>query len=78
MTNRDMAGLLGVDVKTLHNWKKNRPALYKKVMQGFRLEDALEEARRHYETLQKIAQADDESRASQAESAYLTKRKPNN
>jgi hypothetical protein len=62
MTNRDMAGFLGVDVKTLHNWKKNRPALYKKVMQGFRLEEALEEAQRHYEALRKIVQTDDETR----------------
>lgn len=68
MTNRDMAGFLGVDVKTLHNWKKNRPALYKKVMQGFQLEKALEEARRHYEALQQIAQTDEEPRAAQTNS----------
>jgi hypothetical protein len=36
-------------------------------MQSFRLEDALEEARRHYEALQKIAQTGDESRAPQAD-----------
>ncbi|MGE4294759.1 MAG: transcriptional regulator [Campylobacterales bacterium] len=56
MTQRDMAGILGVDVKTLRNWRKERPELYRKVMQGFKLEAAVEEARRHYEAMKEIAQ----------------------
>lgn len=55
MTQRDMAGILEIDVKTLRNWRKNKPELYKKVMQGFQLEKAVKEAKEHYERLEKIA-----------------------
>ncbi|MCX6060927.1 MAG: transcriptional regulator [Campylobacterales bacterium] len=55
MTQRDMAGILDLDVKTLRNWRKHKPELYKKVMQGFKLEEALKEAKEHYEKLEKIA-----------------------
>lgn len=54
MTQRDIAGKLDVDVKTLRNWRKNKPELYKKVMQGFELEKAVEEAKIHYEKLKNI------------------------
>jgi hypothetical protein len=55
MTQRDMAGILDVDVKTLRNWRKSKPELYKKVMQGFRLEQAVEESRKHYEVMKRIS-----------------------
>jgi hypothetical protein len=55
MTQRDMAGILDIDVKTLRNWRKHKPELYKKVMQGFQLEEAVNEAKAHYEKLAKIA-----------------------
>ena len=32
MTKRDIAGYLGIDYKTLFNWEKNRPNLYKTIM----------------------------------------------
>lgn len=55
MTQRDMAGILGVDVKTLRNWRKDKPELYKKVMQGFQLEQAVTEAKEHYERLKSLS-----------------------
>lgn len=55
MTQRDMAGILDIDVKTLRNWRKYKPELYKKVIQGFKLEEAVNEAKVHYEKLEKIA-----------------------
>jgi len=39
MNKRDMAGYLGVDRTTLYNWEKNRPNLYKIIMQGLAVED---------------------------------------
>lgn len=54
MTQRDMAGILDIDVKTLRNWRKHKPELYKKVMQGFQLEEAIKAAKEHYEKLEKI------------------------
>ncbi len=56
MTQRDMAGILHVDVKTLRNWKKNKPALYKKIMQGFMFDEVIQEAEEHYERLKKLAE----------------------
>lgn len=55
MTQRDMAGILCIDVKTLRNWRKDKPELYKKVMQGFMFEEAVKEAKEHYEKLKKLA-----------------------
>jgi hypothetical protein len=55
MTQRDMAGILKVDVKTLRNWRKDKPELYKKVIQGFQFEQAVQEAKEHYERLKKLA-----------------------
>ena len=56
MTQRDMAGYLGVDVKTLRNWRKEKPNLYKTVMKGFEFDKAVEEARLHYEKLKEISE----------------------
>lgn len=55
MTQRDMAGILGVDVKTLRNWRKDKPELYKKVIQGFQFEQVVQEAKEQYERLKKLA-----------------------
>lgn len=39
MTQRDMAGYLGVTPMTLRNWRKEKPNLYKIIMQGFAVDD---------------------------------------
>jgi hypothetical protein len=51
MTKRDIAGYLGVDVQTLRNWKKTRPNLYRVIMQGLAINDAIEHMRKSYEKL---------------------------
>jgi len=42
MTKRDIAGFLGVDTKTLYNWEKNKPNLYKTVMKGLAYDEIVE------------------------------------
>lgn len=42
MTVRDIAGYLGIDTKTLYNWKKDRPNLYKTVMLGLKSKEVIE------------------------------------
>jgi hypothetical protein len=37
------------------NYKYHQEKVYKKVMQGFQLESAVEEAKKYYERLEKIA-----------------------
>ena len=51
MTQRDMAGYLGVTPMTLRNWRKEKPNLYKIIMQGFAFEEAIESAKENYEKL---------------------------
>ncbi|MBV5278162.1 MAG: hypothetical protein J0647_03855 [Campylobacteraceae bacterium] len=39
MTQRDMAGYLGITTVTIRNWRRDKPNLYKIIMQGFAVED---------------------------------------
>ncbi len=54
MTQRDMAGFLGVTPMTLRNWRKEKPNLYKIIMQGFAFEEAIESAKKNYEKLESL------------------------
>jgi len=56
MTQRDMAGFLNIDVKTLRNWRKHKPKLYEKVMQGFAFEEAVKTAKENYEKLKEVSE----------------------
>jgi len=42
MTKRDIAGFLGVDTKTLYNWEKDKPNLYKTVMKGLAYDEIVD------------------------------------
>lgn len=39
---RDIAGYLGVDYKTIFNWEKNKPNLYKTVMLGLMVDEVID------------------------------------
>ncbi|MDD3463830.1 MAG: hypothetical protein PHW07_09420 [Sulfurospirillaceae bacterium] len=54
MTQRDMAGFLGITPVTLRNWRKEKPNLYKIIMQGFAFEEAIESAKENYEKLEAL------------------------
>ena len=56
MTKRDIAGYLGVDTKTLYNWEKYKPNLYKTVMLGLAFKEATSKAKQNYEELEQLAQ----------------------
>jgi len=55
MTQRDMAGYLGVDVKTIRNWRKYKPNLYEIIIKGFTFNKVLDNAKVNYEDLQKLS-----------------------
>ena len=55
MTQRDKAIYLDLDPKTLRNWRKNKPNLYKIIMLGFAFEDVVEKSKENYEELEKLA-----------------------
>jgi uncharacterized protein YjcR len=54
MTQRDIAGYLGIDVKTIRNWKKERPNLYKTVMKGLAFDDMIEKAEQNLNELKEL------------------------
>ena len=49
MTKRDIAGYLGIDVKTLYNWEKNKPNLYETVMKGLAFDEIVDASKQSYE-----------------------------
>ncbi len=49
MTKRDIAGFLNVDIKTLYNWEKFKPNLYKTVMKGLAFDEIVEAQKESYE-----------------------------
>jgi len=54
MTKRDIAGYLDVDVKTIYNWEKFKPNLYKTVMQGLAVNEAIKTTEDSLEKLKKV------------------------
>ena len=54
MTIRDIAGYLGIDTKTIYNWKQNRTNLYKTVMLGLMVEDIIEKSEKNLEELKEL------------------------
>ncbi len=57
MTQRDMAGYLGVSTATIRNWRKEKPNLYKIIMQGFAVEDVKKTLQ---ESIEKLENAGEE------------------
>ncbi len=41
MSKRDIVGYLGISMKTLYNWEKERPNLYKTVMKGLAYDEII-------------------------------------
>ena len=54
MTVRDIAGYLGIDTKTLYNWKKDRPNLYKTVMLGLKSKEVIEKMQENIDDLKNL------------------------
>jgi len=56
MTKRDIAGFLGVDTKTLYNWEKHKPNLYKTVMKGLAYDEIVELNKKTYEKAKEMGE----------------------
>ncbi len=50
-----MAGFLNVDVKTLRNWRRDKPNLYEIVIKGFAFDEAIKVSKENYERLEELA-----------------------
>lgn len=49
-----MAGFLDIDVKTIRNWRKNKPHLYEIIMKGFAFEEAVKKAQQNADELKAL------------------------
>ncbi|WP_295152609.1 transcriptional regulator [Campylobacter sp.] len=56
LSQRDIAGILKIDTKTLYNWRKNKPELYRIVMLGFKFDELLKQAQKNLDELQDLAE----------------------
>ena len=54
MTQRDMAGYIGVTPLTLRNWRREKPNLYEIVMKGFAFEEAVKKAQENADELKAL------------------------
>ncbi|AFV96797.1 MULTISPECIES: hypothetical protein [unclassified Sulfuricurvum] len=57
LTQQDMARILDITTATLRNWRKDKPNLYKIVMQGFAVEDAKNTLRESIEKLESAGES---------------------
>jgi Zn-finger domain-containing protein len=53
-TQQDMARLLGIDARTLRNWRKERPKLYEIVMKGFAFDELIQKNEKNLEELKEL------------------------
>lgn len=56
LSQRDMAGILKVDTKTLYNWRKHKPELYSIVLLGFKFKELMQAQKDFLSELEAIEQ----------------------
>ena len=56
MTRKELAELIGVDIKTLSNWEKDRPELVRLINLGLQTDKQIEETRKLLAKLEEIEQ----------------------
>ena len=55
LSQRDMAGYLGVTTVTIRNWRRDKPNLYEIILKGFAFDEAIKESKQNYERLENLA-----------------------
>jgi DNA-binding transcriptional MerR regulator len=54
MNKQELAKMMGISLKTLYNWEKEKPDLVRLINQGLALDQSIEETRKHLERLEAI------------------------
>lgn len=49
LTQQDKARLLGIDARTLRNWRKEKPFLYEIIEKGFAFDEIVDASKESYE-----------------------------
>lgn len=59
MTRAELAKELGISLRTLTNWEKEKPKLVRLVNQGLAIDDQIEEVERNLKKLKEIKESAD-------------------
>ena len=59
MTRAELAKELGISLRTLTNWEKEKPKLVKLINQGLAIDDQIEEVERNLQKLKEIKESAD-------------------
>lgn len=54
MTRKELAEMLGISLRSLDNWEKEKPDLVRLINQGLALDESIEETKKHLERLENI------------------------
>lgn len=54
MTRKELSDLLGISLRTLDNWEKEKPELVRLINQGFALDESIAATEQHLENLKAI------------------------
>jgi transcriptional regulator with XRE-family HTH domain len=54
MTRKELADSLGISLRTLDNWEKEKPDLVRLINQGMALDESIEATEKHLENLKAI------------------------
>lgn len=71
MTKRDIAGYLNIDYKTLYNWEKYKPNLYKTVMLGLMVDEVIEKSQKNIDELVSLKSSLDKKMKNNTESKII-------
>lgn len=54
MNKNELAAMMGISLKTLYNWEKEKPDLVRLINQGLALDESIEATEQHLENLKAI------------------------
>ncbi|MDD2790043.1 MAG: hypothetical protein PHU40_05185 [Sulfurimonas sp.] len=54
MNKNQLAEMMGISLKTLYNWEKEKPDLVRLINQGLALDESIEATREHLKKLEEI------------------------
>lgn len=57
MTRKELAEMLGISLRSLDNWEKEKPELVRLINLGLAVDEQIEEAERNLEKLKEIKKA---------------------
>lgn len=57
MTRAELAEILGISLRTLSNWEKEKPTLVKLINQGLSIDEQIEEVKKNLKKLEELKES---------------------